>query len=156
MYEGEFVGEYYRANGLWKIDYIYTVDEFGNDAYIYNSQKYDNDDEEIQYDFSVLDFTLSGTRNDFEAPQIIIDTLEISNKEVLLGETVTFSVNVMDDSEISSVRLYLHHPERWETYDIALDFNEITGKFEGNLKLHVLRLVRFALIRILSQVYLLL
>ena len=68
-----------------------------------------------------------------ESPIIDVDSLEINKKAVLYGETITISINIIDNIDVTYANITYEMPISKELKDIRLYKNNSTGNFEGNL-----------------------
>ena len=123
-------------NGNYIIDYMYFYDGT-NSTTQYNSKNSHSLGYGGNYDWSVdlskCSFTVYGTNADVELPTIDGSTLSISERIVMVGDTIKYSVKITDNVSIESALISL----RWRSgseYDwefIDLSYNSNTGVYDG-------------------------
>ncbi len=121
--------QFYGKN---EIDSIRVADLYGN-VTIYQDKNityfrgaWDN---AIDVDMSSGDFTVTGgTGDDTTAPNIMLDTISIDNKEIELNGYVTLSVKIEDDSPIAYAEL-LYYNAASGCSSVA-EYNESKGTYD--------------------------
>ena len=110
-------------NGRWKVVYVGAQDTASNykEVYDFGGREY---------------FAITGTNADSQAPIIDASSLTISNKNVAVGDTVTISVNVVENQEIGIVRMSLENTKTDSTiYNLQMNYNGNTGLYEYQLEI---------------------
>lgn len=98
-------------NGRWKVVYVGAQDTASNYKEVsdFGGREY---------------FTITGTNADSQAPIIDASSLTISNKNVEVGDTVTISVNVVENQEIGIVRMSLENTKTDSTINnLQMNYN---------------------------------
>ena len=85
----------------------------------------------ITIDLSCLNFTVYGTNADITPPEIKPETLTVSKQEVIVGDTINFSIDVIDNVFIKQVNLALQNGEnnyRIITMNYGVDSDSFLGE----------------------------
>ena len=72
---------------------------------------------------------------DVEAPVIDVTAMKINKKQIEAGEKVIISVKITDASEIDHVYLYYKKPQTQNTESVIMEYNEMTGCYEGEIEI---------------------
>jgi hypothetical protein len=109
-------------SGVWSIDTIRLSDLDGNYGYFYSNE----------YNFSKANYTVINENADITPPEL--KSVVVDQKEVQPGETITVSVDAVDLSGIDQVNVT--YKNEYDAYkDCDLNYNEETGKFEGQISI---------------------
>ena len=128
-YETKITIDENYEEGLWKITYISATDSASNTKYLNNSKgKYASSDS--KEDMSKGNFTVTGTNADVEAPNINAKSLKNDKTEATIGDTVTVSLEITDNSEIEYAFIYYTMPITQIDKSYKLKKNNSTGKYE--------------------------
>ncbi len=119
------------ASGEWKLLRFSLRDSNDNYGYYYNTSYSTN---EPSSDLDAFNFTVVGTNPDITPPVISIGTFTMTLPDgkdaVTIGDTIKFSVEVTDESEIDHVEAYYynHTVDKGESFNFS--YNAQSGKFE--------------------------
>ena len=120
--------------GIWKITYISATDKAFNQTKVYNSKgKYKN--QAPKEDLSKGNITVTGTNPDLEAPNINVKSLKIDKTKVTIGDTVTVSLEITDNSGIEYAFIHYTTPITQKSESYRLIKNKSTGKYEAKIKI---------------------
>ena len=133
-YEAKIVIDENCEEGLWKIIKIQTLYSASNNKSIYNS-KGKFADQTPQKDLSKGDFIVTGTNADIEAPNINAESLKADKSEVIVGDSVTISLEITDNISIKDAFIYYKMPITKNSKSFRLTKNNDTGKYETKIKI---------------------
>jgi hypothetical protein len=109
-------------SGVWSIDTIRLSDLDGNYGYLYSNE----------YNFSKANYTVINENADITPPEL--KSVMVDQKEVQPGEKITVSVDAVDPSGMNQVNV--NFKNEYDAYnDCNLNYNEETGKFEGQISI---------------------
>lgn len=140
LYEGKIIIDNTWQNGNYMIDYIYFSDGLNSDSK-YNSKNHNSlwygmtSDHSV--DLSGCTFTVYGTTADDELPTIDGSSLKVSNREVIIGDMIKYSLNISDNVEVSSasIRLLWKSGNKYDWETVKLIYNPNTDLYEGYLNI---------------------
>lgn len=104
-------------NGIWKVSDIMATDKAGNG-------RKETFDEKNKY------FKVTGTNGDSQPPIIDASSLMVSTTSATIGDIVTISVRVTDDTGIDHVYIELANESSNYYSSLLMNYNEITGLYE--------------------------
>lgn len=93
-YTGTFKVDDQTESGIWKVRNLTLKNAEDEYSYLYNSNTY-TDSYYDKYDFSALNFEVTGTDADVSTP--VIESYSIDKAIVSVGEKVTVTVQITDD-----------------------------------------------------------
>ena len=131
-YETKITIDENYEEGLWKIEYIIAKDNISNQQKIYNS-KGSYSSLTPQEDLSKGNFKVTGTNADVEAPNVNIDSLKIDKTEATIGDTITISLEITDNSEIDYAYISYEMPITQKSKAFWLTKNNNTGRYETKI-----------------------
>uniref|UniRef100_UPI000A66C458 G5 domain-containing protein n=1 Tax=Bacillus sp. JCM 19034 TaxID=1481928 RepID=UPI000A66C458 len=119
-WEGSYVVQDYDESGEWKLWYIAVSDNAGN------SKNYQPTEIETN-----INFIINNSNGDSTPP--VLESVEISPKEVNVGDMIKITANISDDlSKVRSALVAFKSPSEERTQSIHLRENEDTGYWEGS------------------------
>ena len=117
-------------SGLWRIRYVEAYDTNENNSIIWDKRE-----ESSGIDLSAVDFEVTGTDADITPPVINASSLSVDKTTVIAGETVTLSLSVTDDTEVSYVLCSYRNVGSDKIIDKYATYNETTEKWEMPLSI---------------------
>jgi len=136
LYEGTIVIDNDWQNGEYIIEHMFfDSDDIGYTSR-YNSKNpealFYGSSNEYSIDLSNCKFTVYGTTADVKYPVINESSLAISNRQVIIGDRIKYSVGISDNQGIKEAYLWVSHYDGSSTMErIELNYNSITNLYEG-------------------------
>lgn len=136
LYEGVIKIDNTWQNGTYIINRMYFYLDGKSDS-LYNSKNPNSLGYGGSYDWSTdlsgCSFTVYGTTADAELPTIKGSSLSLSERKVIVGDTVKYEVEITDNIAVksASIELYWKSGSEIDFEDIDLTYNSNTGLYEG-------------------------
>lgn len=142
--------EYNVQNGLFETQ-LEITDTWINGEYLfnrlmisvgnYNETYYNSENEYINnygqvVNLNSFNFTVHDTNGDNTPPLIVSSSLEISNDRAVIGDTITYKVKILENTELKTVSIKLANQTGRYEYDyktLSMQYNSSSQLYEANL-----------------------